>query len=311
MYLQLELLEDNQAAIEAARLPTPEQVIAQGGLVVSNHSGGKDSSIQLDFLARTVPHKQLAVCHASLGRFEWPGAEQMARHDAARYGLPFILAKSNTKDFLQMVERKFLSRPDVSSWPSPANRQCTSDLKRGPIEREVRAFAEGYGYSSIITAMGIRAAESDRRSKAYPWTRNAKQCNGRRQWYNWMPVHSYSHERVWAARGTSGVDLERRRYLWRQGEYEAALRGWPFHWAYVAGNERLSCIFCIMGSPSDLRNGAYHFPDLYGEYIDMEAKTGYTMLMSREPLEEAAAVPFLETLAQRSHIPTMDYLKQS
>lgn len=65
------------------------------------------------------------------------------------------------------------------------------------------------------------------------------------------------------------------------------------HWAYAAGNDRLSCTFCIMGSAKDIANGARHRPDLLAKYIEIEQRTGYTMHMSRKSLteliEEAAA----------------------
>jgi hypothetical protein len=58
------------------------------------------------------------------------------------------------------------------------------------------------------------------------------------------------------------------------------------HPAYAAGNERLSCVFCIMGSRNDLAHGARARPDLFAKYVAMEKATGYTMHMSRKPLAE-------------------------
>lgn len=61
------------------------------------------------------------------------------------------------------------------------------------------------------------------------------------------------------------------------------------HWAYAAGNERLSCVFCIMGSARDIANGARHRPDLLARYAEIEERTGYTMHMSRKPLLQLVA----------------------
>ena len=49
----------------------------------------------------------------------------------------------------------------------------------------------------------------------------------------------------------------------------------PFH-AYRK-NKRLSCVFCIMGCDGDLQHGAEQRPELYQEYLDVEAETGWTM----------------------------------
>ena len=61
------------------------------------------------------------------------------------------------------------------------------------------------------------------------------------------------------------------------------------HYAYALGNERLSCVFCIMASKRDLTNGAANHPALLAEYAAMESLTGYTMHMSRIPLVQLVA----------------------
>lgn len=66
-----------------------DQLIASGALFVANHSGGKDSQVQLIRLLERVPASQLVVVHASLGPMEWPGAMELARDQAAAAGLPF------------------------------------------------------------------------------------------------------------------------------------------------------------------------------------------------------------------------------
>jgi hypothetical protein len=52
------------------------------------------------------------------------------------------------------------------------------------------------------------------------------------------------------------------------------------------GNERLSCVFCIMASRKDLANGAKHHPALFERYAALEERTGYTMHASRMPLRQ-------------------------
>lgn len=254
-------------------------LIQQGALVVANHSGGKDSQAMLIKLLEIVPPSQILVVHATLGESEWPGALEHAEAQARAAGVEFIVAKAG-KTFLSMVETRFETRPEVPSWPSASHRQCTSDLKRGPIEREVRRFAREHGFTTIINCMGLRAEESARRAKAQCWKLNegnslqAKNYkNGRvaesRDWYDWLPIHEMSLQDVLSTIKDAGQEL---------------------HPAYGTGNERLSCVFCIMASQNDLKNGALQNPELYRRYVALEKRTGYTMHQSRKSLEEMTGI---------------------
>jgi 3'-phosphoadenosine 5'-phosphosulfate sulfotransferase (PAPS reductase)/FAD synthetase len=256
---------------------TITDLIERGALVVSNHSGGKDSDAMLIKLLGMVPAGQLLVVHASLGEVEWPGALEHARKQAVDAGVPFIVATA-VKTFFQMVEHRFKVRPGPNSscWPSASNRQCTSDLKRGPIEREVRRYAREHGFSTIISCLGIRAAESQRRAKQIPFRRNERGSVAGREWYEWLPIHGWSADQVFDSIRAAGQVP---------------------HWAYAAGNERLSCVFCIMGSKNDLANGARNNPDLLARYLEIEDRTGYTMHQSRVPLRRLIEVARVERLA--------------
>jgi 3'-phosphoadenosine 5'-phosphosulfate sulfotransferase (PAPS reductase)/FAD synthetase len=162
-----------------------------------------------------------------------------------------------------MVEHRFDVRPDAPSWPSAANRQCTSDLKRGPIEREIRRYMKAKGLTKIVNCMGLRAEESHSRAKLVAFRRNDRNSIAGRDWYDWLPVHTMLTTEVFA---------------------QIAAAGQKPHWAYAAGNERLSCVFYIMASGRDLANGAKHNPGLYAKYLELEERTGYTMHMSRKSL---------------------------
>jgi 3'-phosphoadenosine 5'-phosphosulfate sulfotransferase (PAPS reductase)/FAD synthetase len=246
--------------------PTIEDLVARGALFVVNHSGGKDSQAMLIRLLDLVPRKQLVVIHASLGDVEWPGALDLARKQADEASLPFIVAKA-VKTFFEMVERRFAIRPGPNSpcWPSAANRQCTSDLKRGPVEREVRRYAREHGFSVIVSCMGIRAAESSGRAKQLPFRRNERGSVAGREWFEWLPIHELATADVFRMIAEAGQEP---------------------HYAYKLGNQRLSCMFCIMGSRNDLANAAKHNPDLFARYVEIERRTGYTMHQSRKSLEE-------------------------
>lgn len=242
------------------------ELIAQGALFVSNHSGGKDSQAMLIKLLEIIPPKQLLVVHASLGAMEWEGAMELAEKQAQVAGLPFIVAKAN-KTLLEMVERRFENRPEVPSWPSASTRQCTSDLKRGPIQREVRRFAKANGFKTIVNCLGLRAEESPGRRKRKPFSKMGI-SNSVNTWYEWLPVQDYLTSQIFQTI--------------RDASQEP-------HFAYALGNDRLSCVFCIMASRSDIKNGATEYPALLEEYHALEVKTGYTMHMNRIPIKELAA----------------------
>lgn len=239
-------------------------LVDAGALFVSNHSGGKDSQAMLIKLLEVIPPSQLIVVHASLGAVEWPGAMELARDQAADAGLPFIVATAR-KTLLEMVARRFENRPEVPSWPSASTRQCTSDLKRGPIQREVRAYAKANGFKTIVNCLGLRAQESPGRAKRKAFRKNETDSNSVLTWYEWLPVHELLTDEVFATIRGAGQEP---------------------HYAYALGNERLSCVFCIMASRNDLKNGATHHPELLEQYAEMEDKTGYTMHMNRIPIRE-------------------------
>jgi 3'-phosphoadenosine 5'-phosphosulfate sulfotransferase (PAPS reductase)/FAD synthetase len=241
-----------------------DQLIKQGALFVANHSGGKDSQACLITLLETVPASQIVVVHASLGAMEWPGALEKAQEHALAHNLPFIVARAS-KSLLDMVERRFEQRPGVPSWPSASSRQCTSDLKRDPIAKEVRHYANAHRYNLIVNCLGLRAQESTSRAKRATFSRVERNCTASRNWYEWLPIHGLKLHEVFALIKASGQEL---------------------HYAYGLGNERLSCVFCIMGSAGDCRNGAKHNPEIFQEYVRMEQKTGYTMHQSRKSLHE-------------------------
>ncbi|EAO5288854.1 phosphoadenosine phosphosulfate reductase family protein [Salmonella enterica] len=242
-------------------------LIDAGALFVSNHSGGKDSQAMLIKLLEIVPAKQLIVVHASLGIIEWPGALGLAEKQAKNAGLVFIVARAS-KTFFEMVERRFASRPEVPSWPSSSTRQCTSDLKRGPIQREVRRYAKACRFKTIVNCLGLRAQESPGRAKRQVFRKNETDSNSVLTWYEWLPIHGMLTDEVFAAIRESGQQP---------------------HYAYALGNERLSCVFCIMASRNDLRNGARSHPELLEKYAALEARTGYTMHMNRIPIRELTA----------------------
>jgi 3'-phosphoadenosine 5'-phosphosulfate sulfotransferase (PAPS reductase)/FAD synthetase len=174
-------------------------------------------------------------------------------------------------------------------WPDAQNRYCTSDQKRTQIDKELRA------YRLVVSAIGIRGQESRARAKkadfdidrdltgkAYrdltpvealdSWS---QEDNGRLA-FDWLPIFDWSIDEVWEECGTSEADLDLRRQAYAAGYEEDALEGWPLHPAYVFGNERVSCVFCVLATQSDLAVGARHNPELFRHYVGLEQSSGFT-----------------------------------
>ncbi|ONG37953.1 phosphoadenosine phosphosulfate reductase [Alkanindiges hydrocarboniclasticus] len=263
-------------------LITPEikAEIDQGALFVFNHSGGKDSQAMMIELLKVIPPRQILVAHASLGRFEWDGALELAEQQAREAGVHFLVARAK-KSFLDMVFHRFRTKPTVPSFPSNSTRQCTSDLKRDPIAREVRRYMKAHGIKRVVSCMGLRAQESPNRAKKKVWQLHIRNSIAGRTWHEWLPIHQLSQEEVFAI-------------IYAAGQLP--------HYAYLLGNERLSCVFCIFASVKDLINGARARPELYAEFCEAETITGYTMHQSRKSLIELTGIqPVTIRSAQPAH----------
>lgn len=239
----------------------------RGAIFYVSHSGGKDSQAMYAELCKKVPDDQIVVIHADLGEVEWDGVQDHIRANI-RHDLNVVSAG---KTLFDMVRRRAATRPDVPAFPSSAHRQCTSDLKRGPIYKFIRNDMKARDAVVAVNCMGLRASESPARSKRKTLAVNATLSKAGRAVFEYLPIHHYTDDDVFAAIATAGQK--------------------PF-WAYAAGNKRLSCVFCIMGCDNDLRNGALHRPALYQQYLDLERETGWTMLNGqslRERVEGRAA----------------------
>lgn len=242
--LQPSLFDEREEEELACVDETVRHLIARGALFVVSHSGGKDSQAMFLYLREIVPPHQILVVHAILEEVEWDGVLEHVL--ATTKGFPVKTVQAR-RSLLEMIEAR-------GKFPSPKYRQCTSDLKRGPIEKLIRHT----GAKLIVSAMGMRKQESSSRSKLSPFKRNAKNSVAGREWYDWLPIHSWTEDEVFAKISQCGQKP---------------------HWAYQAGMTRLSCCFCIMSSKSDMRTAALLNPQLFRKYVALEQKTGQVMVM--------------------------------
>lgn len=264
-------------------------LIKRGALFICNHSGGKDSDAMYNKLRSIVPSDQLVVIHAHLPGVEWPGIPE---HIKASTDVPYYQVQAR-KTFFEMVEHR-------QQWPSPKNRQCTSDLKRGPITKKTRELSRTLNRPLIVNCMGLRAEESPGRAKKEVWRYHEGNSVAGREWYEWLPIHDWSLSQVFSRKGHTVADWRRRVALWKAGRKEEAKHGWRFHYAYVTGMTRLSCCFCIMSSKADLQTAAIEQPELYEQYVDTEKRINHTFVMpsggERKFLDEVVGPIWLPVL---------------
>lgn len=228
-------------------IDTIQQLISRGAIFFSNHSGGKDSQAMYLYLREIVPADQLVVIHSHLPDVEWEGTKE---HIQQTVTSPIHIVQAN-KTFFQMVDHR-------QQFPSPKNRQCTSDLKRGPIEKEIRRVMKDKNKSIVVNCMGLRADESSGRKNKIPFQLNDRNSKAGREWYDWLPIHHLTTKEVFSNIREAGQKP---------------------HWVYAAGMTRKSCCFCIMASKEDLKTAAKLKPELLQQYVDREKKYDRTMLM--------------------------------
>lgn len=251
-------------------------LIQRGALFVVNHSGGKDSQAMLNKVRRLVPEHRILVIHANLPGVEWEGTEaHVYRYLGAIRGITCTAVKT----FFEMVRHRGM-------FPSPKYRQCTSDLKRGPIEKTIRNYLKAHPCfrGLVVNCMGLRAEESASRSKAVVFKFNVRNSKAGREWYDWLPIQEMTTEEVFQ---------------------NIRAHGQQPHWAYAAGMTRLSCCFCIMSSQADIETAARLNPKLYREICELESEVNHTMMMPRKDeqprfLNEIAGIPIVASAGQKA-----------
>lgn len=233
-----------------------KRLVERNALFVVNHSGGKDSQAMLVKIRGMVPDTQILVIHAHLPGMEWEGTAKHV-HDTS-VGLDVITVQA-TKTFFEMVRHRKM-------FPSPQYRQCTSDLKRGPIEKGIRGYLKANPEFNglVVNCMGLRAEESSSRAKAVEFKLNKRNSKAGREWYDWLPIHDMLIDEVFSVIEQAGQEP---------------------HWAYKAGMSRLSCCFCIMSNSSDLKTAARLNPELYSQVVSLEKEVSHTMMMPRKGCE--------------------------
>jgi len=147
-------------------------------------------------------------------------------------------------------------------FPFPRFRQCTSDLKRSPIEKFIRTLP----HKMIVNCIGIRAKESHSRSRLAPLAVNASLTTRHRTVYNWLPIFDQSLADVLAWHWVNAVRLHP---VYVPEYHKDGTTG-----GYL---RRLSCRVCIFSTNADLRAIYENDRVAFEQVSHLETKLGYTM----------------------------------
>jgi 3'-phosphoadenosine 5'-phosphosulfate sulfotransferase (PAPS reductase)/FAD synthetase len=244
--------------------------------LIVNMSGGKDSVRMLGHLCEKYPlvRKIAVIADTGFEHVKPVSAEEWARQRCADFGVELYVVRNPNKTYLEMVEKRGM-------FPSSSTRQCTSDLKRGPIQTWIRrAVKTGLiTEKRIINCMGLRAAESPARAKQPKFKNNAAMSRGKdgkpltpqaalhgRLVYDWLPIH-----------GESLADV-------LQWHWDRKV---PLHPVYVpeyhrdgtSGGylRRLSCRVCIFSTKADIHAIYANDREAFDAVSSLERKSGFTM----------------------------------
>jgi DNA sulfur modification protein DndC len=218
-----------------------------------SHSAGKDSAAAYEIVKAIVPTKQLFIIHATLGAVEHKGVISYIEDNTDN---ELFIVRNLKKDFLDMVLLRTI-------FPNPKFRKCTSSLKTGPIFKFIRAHMNSNNFTIGFNISGLRAEESAMRANKSPLWVNTDLTTLARTVFDWMPAFHLTTNEVFETISKAGK-LPHEAY----GDY---------YDKESDKNQRLSCIFCIMGSLNDLILGAKNYPKHYVEMIALERVINHTM----------------------------------
>jgi len=218
-------------------------------------SGGADSQAMYAYVKKMIPAARIFLVHANLGVVEHKGIIQ---HIVGNSVHELNVVRNEKVDFLDMVLLR-------GKFPSSQFRNCTSSLKTGPIFSFIKAHSAKHGFTTVFNISGLRSDESTKRAGKNPlWVnKDLTLKSGVRDGYDWMPIFHYTKDEAF-------------KLIVEDGQTAYPIYGDKANGG-EEGNDRVSCVFCIMGSKNDLRRGAINYQDHYAQMVALELVTRHTM----------------------------------
>lgn len=193
----------------------------EGLQVVASVSGGKDSTA----LILALREAEIPACYV-FADTQWEAPETYDYLDTLRAKLGITIDVVGVEGGMAARIR------NRAGFPARMQRWCTRELKVEPL----RAYHDALGVETI-SALGIRAQESESRSKMVEWELE----EGPRTWNGWVwrPLIRWSVADVLAIHHRHGV---------------------PVNPLYRAGFDRVGCFPCIYATKDEIKTLADYAP---------------------------------------------------
>lgn len=221
-------------------------------------SGGKDSSVLMQYAVDTFPKEKLHFVHAEID-IDWSVTKQVCLDQAQHFNITMnfvhaVSKKGERRGFLDILTGPRVNRESGAigqyQFPDNGNRWCTSALKTGPLDKFARKFK-----GKVLILIGERAEESPKRAKLEAWRPQPLMSVNGREVVKFSPILKMKKEEVWAQINFHQI---------------------PVHPCYSWGVSRASCAICIFSSNKEIRIASEKDPEIVRKYMEAEAKINHT-----------------------------------
>lgn len=212
-------------------------------MFITSFSGGKDSQVLLDLVARVIPSDDFVVIYSDTG-YELPTSIELYRKTKDFYRemypeLRFYTAKNH---------QSVLKYWDCLGSPSRIHRWCCSVMKSAPLNRLTKEISGGDKQPSSILFDGVRGEESVSRSNRSRIGKNVKHNNV----INISPILEWNSTEV---------------YLY------ILFRKLPINESYRKGLSRVGCVLCPYSSGWSEDICGQLYPNTLSPFIERLKKT--------------------------------------
>lgn len=226
--------------------------------VVVSVSGGKDSSVLMQYALDNFPLAKIICVHAVI-EIDHKETIGVVEEQAKFFSMPLRMVQSVNKDgkpqgFLDILTRPRIDRKTgeekENQFPSMSSRWCTSSLKTGPIDKFCRTLK-----GRVLVLIGERAEESTQRAQLEAIRPDEQNSKPGRTIVKFSPLLEMSEREVWAI--IEGNQI-------------------PKHPCYAQGFSRASCAICIFSNDHEIALAAKHQPEIVAAYMEAEKKISHT-----------------------------------
>lgn len=187
-------------------------------IFISSFSGGKDSLVVLDLVARVIPPEDFVVIYSDTG-YELPPSLELYKQIESLY----LSKYPNLKFFTAKNHQSVLYYWDEIGAPSRIHRWCCSIMKSAPLSKLLKEIVRKGRQPNVVLFDGVRADESQSRSNRSRIGKNVKH----NKVVNVSPILEWNATEIYL-------------YLF--------IHKLPINNAYRRGLSRVGCVICPYSS---------------------------------------------------------------